>query len=69
MNQRHKFPTLKSKLARDELRVGDHISAKYPNGNYYGATIAEICGDGSAVVSWDDKDTRHRKVQRSDLKL
>ena len=44
--------------------MGDRVSALYPNGNRYKATVAEVLeeGVGGYIVDWDDGDqsSRHR---------
>ena len=41
-------------------KVGDKVKALYTNGNWYGARVVKIDGDGTFTVDWEDSDPADR---------
>ena len=48
-------------ISPDICQVGDAVTARYPNGDTYHASIVSIHGD-SITVKWSDGDPRHTVV-------
>lgn len=51
-----------------EFTPGQHVEAKYTDGNWYGATISEAQADGGFKVAWDDGDLRDRAKDAKDVR-
>ena len=43
-----------------DYSVGDHVMAKYSDGEWYAATVAEDLGDVRFRLHWDDGDSQNR---------
>jgi hypothetical protein len=52
----------------DQFMVGDPVKAKYPDGKWYPATIAEVRDVPIYVIDWEDKSPKDRYKVESEIK-
>jgi hypothetical protein len=51
------------------FEVGASVEGKYPNGNYYAATIATVHDDGAEyTLDWRDGDSKHRRQPSANVR-
>ena len=51
------------------FEVGASVDGKYPNGNYYPATIAEVHGGGAEyTLAWKDGDAKHKRQPSANVR-
>jgi len=55
-------------VSNGQFATGQHVEAKYMDGNWYGATVSEARADGSFEVAWDDGDLRDRSKDAEALR-
>lgn len=51
----------------DQFMVGDTVKAKYTDGKWYPAAIAQIRNEPIYIIDWDDKDPKDRYKVASEI--